>query len=714
MRFVLLQTAVTALLGNHVLGHPHAAPSSPQARSIQKRTVDLSAYKLGVGASYTSNALITGAEQAIDFQAFTEPGYVETATALVKSVFPLAEFRLLSSYQSGNGVGHVVFKQTVHGIDIDTADLNVNTGKDGSVLSYGSSFYTGPTPPESPLVKRDQIDPVAALRGASETLQLSVSSEGAVAEAEPAEVEQYTITGSAGALSDPKAKLVYFHTGDSLTLSWRVETDIGDNWLLSYVDAVTPENVIAVVDYVAEASYTVYPWRTNDPSRGGRVVETDPWDLKASEFTWHGNGEKIFNTTRGNNGNAQANFEGDDAFVNDFRPYEDDLNFNYELDLNATDPKTYADASVAQLFYTANMYHDLLYVLGFNEIAGNFEMNVDSQGGRGGDAVTLNAQDGSGMNNANFATPIDGLVPRMRMYIWNYTLPLRDCSFDAGVVIHEYTHGLSNRLTGGPLNSGCLSTTEAGGMGEGWGDFMAIAINLKDSDTRATSYPMGDWVRSRPSGIRTYLYSTSLATNPMIYSTANNSTLVHFIGTIWANMLYEVTWNLIDEYGITDARQPTFVDGVPTDGRFLAMQLVVDGMKLQPCRPNFIQARDAILDADKARTGGKNQCSIWKAFAKRGLGADARRSANPFNHLSRVDSYNLPDGVCGCSADNCLRALRSTTPDGRLRESQEFCGNFTKTVVTDVSAVKPYLASPCQGSVVARVSSACGCIPTLG
>lgn len=313
------------------------------------------------------------------------------------------------------------------------------------------------------------------------------------------------------------------------------------------------------------------------------MIETDPWDLKASEFTWHSTGAITYNTTRGNNGNAQANWEGDSAFINDYRPYEADLDFDYPFSLTAEDPKSYIDASVTQLFYTADMYHDLLYVLGFNEVAGNFEANNNGQGGLGNDAVTLNSQDGSGINNANFATPVDGQVPRMRMYIWNYTLPAspwRDSCFDAGVVIHEYTHGLSNRLTGGPLNSGCLGTTEAGGMGEGWGDFMAIAIHTKTSDTRATNYPLGDWVRGRPSGLRTYLYSTSQKVNPMVYTTANNSTLVHFIGTIWATMLYEVMWNLIDVYGITEARQPTFVNGVPTDGRFLTMQLVVDGLKL--------------------------------------------------------------------------------------------------------------------------------------
>jgi extracellular elastinolytic metalloproteinase len=327
------------------------------------------------------------------------------------------------------------------------------------------------------------------------------------------------------------------------------------------------------------------PWKVNDPEKGSRTIETDPWDIKSSPLEWHSTGTVNYNTTRGNNGNAQANWEGDTAFINDFRPYTADLVFSYPFSLATEEPKDYAAASVTQLFYTANVYHDLLYVLGFDEASGNFQANNFDKGGLGGDPVTLNTQDGSGINNANFATPVDGQVPRMRMYIWNYTVPKspwRDSSFDAGVVIHEYTHGLTNRLTGGALVSGCLGTTEAGGMGEGWSDFYAIAIHLKTTDTRKTSYPMGDWIYGNPRGIRTYVYSTSLDTNPMKYTTANGDTRVHFIGTIWATMLYEVLWNLIDDYGITDDRQPTFdSNGVPVgDGRFLALQIVTDALKL--------------------------------------------------------------------------------------------------------------------------------------
>lgn len=61
----------------------------------------------------------------------------------------------------------------------------------------------------------------------------------------------------------------------------------------------------------------------------------------------------------------------------------------------------------------------------------------------------------------------------------------------------------------------------------------------------------------------------------------------------------------------------------------------------QPCNPTFIQARDAILDADIALTGGDNACEIWKGFAKRGLGANA-----VFTETDKTDNFDMPEGVC--------------------------------------------------------------------
>ncbi|KAK1992019.1 fungalysin metallopeptidase [Colletotrichum falcatum] len=627
------------LLGptSQVFAHP-----ATHAHSIGRRGVDIEAFRLPQLGSYTN---ATEIEAAPPIALLKRESYVDTATELVKKLAPGAEFRLVGDHYVGtNGIGHVNFKQTVHGLDIDNGDFNVNIGKDGKVFSYGNNFFKGEVPEASPLNKRDFKDPVSALKGAKDVLQLPVEAASASAEPKEEGTEVYSIKGTSGAVSDPEAKLVYFVKADgSLALSWRVETDMTDNWLVTYVDAETAADVHGVVDYVSDlANYRVYPWGVNDPTEGDRVLVTDPWDVSASPLTWHSDGNGNYTTTRGNNAIAQSNPSGGTAYLNNYRPTSAARNFDYQFTTSMTTPSSYIDASVAQLYYTANHYHDLLYTLGFTESAGNFQINNNGKGGAGNDFVVLFAQDGSGTNNANFLTPPDGSNGRMRMYLWTMSTPRRDCSFEAGVVIHEYTHGLSTRLTGGPANSNCLNALESGGMGEGWGDFFATAIRLKPADTRATDYSMGAWVYNDPAGIRSVLYSTSMTTTPNTYSTINGVSSVHRIGETWATILYEVLWNLIDKHGKNDGPRPEFdSNGVPTDGKYLTLKLVLDGMALQPCSPNFIQARDAILDADKALTGGDNQCELWTAFAKRGLGSNAVYSSS-----NRRNGFTIPSGVC--------------------------------------------------------------------
>jgi extracellular elastinolytic metalloproteinase len=76
------------------------------------------------------------------------------------------------------------------------------------------------------------------------------------------------------------------------------------------------------------------------------------------------------------------------------------------------------NVAVQNLFYFNNVIHDTLYEHGFTEATGNFQQNNFGRGGRDGDPVNAEAQDGSGTDNANFATPVDGLNPRMQMYLW--------------------------------------------------------------------------------------------------------------------------------------------------------------------------------------------------------------------------------------------------------------------------------------------------------
>lgn len=307
----------------------------------------------------------------------------------------------------------------------------------------------------------------------------------------------------------------------------------------------------------------------------------------------------------------------------------------------------------------------MYYRYGFDEVSGNFQQENFGRGGKGDDAVIANAQDGSGYNNANFMTPPDGQKGRCRMYLWNTATPYRDGDLEAGIVIHELSHGLSTRLTGGPANSGCLGWGESGGMGEGWGDFLATVIR---STSTYSDYPMGAWAANRPTGIRNYIYSLvspqyffsltylnvisykqNETVNPSTYKTLDKPGYwgVHAIGEVWAEILWVVAQRLINKHGYTDTLFPplaledgTIPEGdfykpaqfdrfgnrgplVPKHGNSLIVQLVLDGMKLQKCMPSFFDARDAIIQADQVLTGGENFCDLWIGFAERGLGEDA-------------------------------------------------------------------------------------------
>jgi len=77
-----------------------------------------------------------------------------------------------------------------------------------------------------------------------------------------------------------------------------------------------------------------------------------------------------------------------------------------------------------------------------------------------------------------------------------------------------------------------------------------------------------------------------------------------------------------------------------TGGNNMAIQLVMDGMKLQTCNPGFIDGRDAILAADIANNGGANQCLIWEVFARRGIGFSADQGTANTRH-DVIEGFDL-------------------------------------------------------------------------
>ena len=218
--------------------------------------------------------------------------------------------------------------------------------------------------------------------------------------------------------------------------------------------------------------------------------------------------------------------------------------------------------------------------------------------------------------------------------------PQIDGDLDNAIIAHEYGHGISNRLTGGANNTSCLNNAEQ--MGEGWSDYVGLMLTIEPGDQGSDirgigTYATGQSVDSQ--GIREAPYSTDFAVNNYTYADSNNNvSQPHGIGFVWATMLWDMTWLLIDEYGF----DPDLYNG--TGGNNIAIQLVMDGMKLQSCSPGFVDGRDAILEADELANDGANRCLIWDAFSNRGLGYSADQG-NSFNRADQVEAFDLPP-VC--------------------------------------------------------------------
>lgn len=533
-----------------------------------------------------------------------------------------------------NGVTHIYWQQTFNGLPIADATMNVNVTRDGKILTAGVDFVPGlpqladsiPTEPE--IFAYDAV--LAFATGAG--LQVSTDVETISSEAGG---NQQTIFNNPDVSRDPiPVKLQYVPSPEGgIELSWQVIARLptSSNWLDAGVAAAGPRagTVIRVADWSANASYNVIPRPTEDLGDGSRVIVVNPQDSTASPFGWHDNNGVAgpeFTDTRGNNVIAQDDTNGDD--LGGTRPNGTaTLDFNSPLVLPAA-PNTYLNAAITQVFYATNIASDVAYHYGFNELSGNFRQTNYSGLGVGGDPVIADSQDPTVIDNATFQTPPDGISPRLQAGISTFMTPSRDYDLDNVVLFHEFGHGISNRLTGGPANSNALQGLQSGGMGEGWSDWFGMLLTLKATDNKNTPLRLSEW-NDGPGGIRRFPYSYNLATNPLKFSNYNgdqfpqqNNTEVHNAGEIWAVTLLDMTWLLIDKYGF-DSNAYT-----GTGGNNVAMQIVFDAMKLQPANPTFVQARDAILAADRALTGGANTQEIWSAFSRRGLGLTADAGAD--------------------------------------------------------------------------------------
>ena len=294
------------------------------------------------------------------------------------------------------------------------------------------------------------------------------------------------------------------------------------------------------------------------------------------------------------------------------------------------------EQQVVNIFYLNGFMHDFFYRLGFREVDGNFQSHNFGRGGEASDRVVARAYPGPVWGTASMGITADGSSPVMTMGLVEHASGDRHTAFDASVVFHEFMHGVTTRLVGGPDNAFTLEEMQSGGMGEGWGDY--IACSILDEET------VGSWVANNPTGIRSHAYTTN---HPGRYGDVGkgNHKGVHGIGEIWCAALLE---------------------GNRRIGPALMVQLVVDALKLTPANPSFLDARDAILLAlQNRRDAGlltpieyaNKLDKLWQAFAKFGMGVDAKSPGSGIggivagSHIPEPDTPDEDDDVDEPMAD---------------------------------------------------------------
>ena len=438
---------------------------------------------------------------------------------------------------------------------------------------------------------------------------------------------------------------------------------------------VKEENKPLVVN---NATYRVIKYPAESPIHpgGGHQLVTNPWTMtpgNATTLGWHYDGAVYYDSTRGNNA-----FAYEDRDANNLPGYAGlsstpqpnllfDFTPDYTLEPPVRTPAPNQQFNTTNLFYWNNLIHDLSYIYGFTETARNFQNDNQGRGGIGNDYVLAEAQDGSGSNNANFSSPPDGNRGRMQMYLWTAPTPDRDGDVDNGIILHEYTHGISNRMTG--TGSGCLSNVEQ--MGEGWSDYLGLMM----THDWATATPpdgfnnprgIGTYALNQPitgPGIRQYRYTTNMAINPMTYANLPSVAVPHGVGTIWCTALWDMTWYIIQQAGIN----PNLFNPAGVGGNSIALKLVIEGLRLQPCSPGFIDGRNAILKADTLFFGAQYSCAIMEAFARRGMGVGASQGSSSVRGdetITFVDGKPVisaqPQNVSVCSGNNATFSVTAT------------------------------------------------------
>ncbi|MBI4208901.1 MAG: M36 family metallopeptidase [Deltaproteobacteria bacterium] len=540
----------------------------------------------------------------------------------------LSDWKVASEYQtSHNGITHLVLAQYYQGVPIFQGQIQFSIDPLGRILRVSGEYYSGIA-----VSTVSHLSAGEALREVAYDVTLKVDFEPEIL-SESSDSTSATIFKK-GPFNRTdgfhKASLVVFPMHHEFRLAWQVLFHkSGDERYLILVDANSGEILYRINLVLTDQPQGLI--FEEDPDDASQVLKLFLGDPLASPQGWLQPHQGFYSTLGGNNSCTQEDRNGDDQ--KGYSPTATDGHFEYPFQdayqtSQGTDIDTDLDAALTNLFYGVNFIHDYYYNLGFKEAAGNFQYDNGGQGGLDKDPVYADAQDEWDMgnrNNASFYPTPDGYDPAQgysRLEIYMNSPPdyrYVDGAFSGDTIIHEYTHGLSTRLVGGPNDVTGLMGVQSGAMGEGWGDWFAGSIY---NDPVHGEYRTGDTTK----GVRRY----AMNQNPLTYEDlchSPNGCEVHDDGEIWSGTLWDLRKRFIDEYGYEE-------------GKARVEQLIVDGMSGTEVNPSLLDARDAILAADP---DGEYGNIIWKTFACRGMGASA--STGDHNDPNPVEAFNLPDGT---------------------------------------------------------------------
>jgi hypothetical protein len=567
----------------------------------------------------------------------------------------IAALRLTSGYRSPIGVTHLAYAQTYLGVAAYDSVVFANVDDDGRLLNIGGAAVGGLSVPS---VVPD-LDVEAALAIARQDVGGSLA---VPPQATPGRGPERPTRFADG----DSARLTLYHDGSTARLAWRLLVTGEERFLYEVVVDATSGEVLHRRSRTEFATARVHEHHPGAPVGGVQVTVN-----LAGDGTWLDRAGPNYSRLRGNNAHAFADIDGVDgptsgdaevpagtaagewhfastpfSVPGQACPWVAQVRHCTWDSSRANDTRpANRNQATTQLFYFVNRFHDHLKAapIGFTHEAGGFEFrDADGAGGgAGGDHVLAESDNYIGTNadtiakstnNARMSTPPDGDSPWLEAFF--FANPSLNSADAADVVYHEYAHGLTTRTVG---TGAGMAARQSRALGEGWSDWYALDFLARPGDG-----PLADTAAHGELTIGRYLISSAFRRQGIdcpvgsaapacpghpavgaggftLGDLGKTGATVHDDGEIWGETLWDVRQAL---------------------GPDTARMLVTGGLRLAPDDPSFLEARDAIIQADHAATNGANYATLWQVFARRGMGYSAR-TANSFD-TGAQEAFDLP------------------------------------------------------------------------